>query len=148
MRRLVDRLLARVTRLPHVGGRGWKAICPLANGDRDHVLKIDLTPTGQVLIFCHNLCPTPDVLASLNLRERDLYPVRPGPGRGRQGPAPSLTVKLRQAGLSDDEIAQAMKTKTPTRLRCTDRGQLCERSAPAALSQTTGFQADHGGRNC
>jgi putative DNA primase/helicase len=101
--RQVDLLLARLTRLPNVGGRGWKAICPLAEGDPDHVLKIDVGRRGEKLVIhCHGGCSTAAVLAAMHLRLSDLYPVRPI-GRGRRGPAQSLAVKLAASGLSDGE---------------------------------------------
>jgi hypothetical protein len=107
MLRTVDRILARLHRLSNRGGRGWKAICPLADGDRDHVLKIDITPDGKVLVFCHYLCSTDAVLKALNMRPSDLYPPRQH-GRGRRGPAQSDAVRLARLGLSDDQIEKTL----------------------------------------
>jgi hypothetical protein len=108
MRLPIDLLLDRLTRLPNIGGRGWKFICPLADGDRDHVLKVDVRPDGKTLnVHCHNLCSTEDVLKAMNLRFSDLYPVGSS-GRGRRGPAQSDEVRLARAGLSDDEIKKAL----------------------------------------
>jgi hypothetical protein len=116
MRRPIDLLLARLTRLPNVGGKGWKFVCPLANGDRDHVLKVDIRPDGKTLnVYCHNLCSTEDVLRAMNLRFSDLYPVRSS-GRGRRGPAQSDEVRLARAGLSDGEIKRALAS-TRARVR-------------------------------
>jgi hypothetical protein len=106
MLRPIDHFLSRLTRLPNIGGRGWKFICPLADGDRDHVLKIDLTP-DRLVLFCHGGCSTAAVLAAMHLRLSDLYPVRPL-GRSRQGPAQSLAVKLAASGLSEGEIEKAL----------------------------------------
>jgi len=108
--RPIDRVLARLTRLPNRGGKGWKAICPLAVGGhqdkRDHVLKLTIDARGAVGLFCHNGCSTEDLLAAIGLRFSDLYPVRPG--RGRRGPPQTEVVRLRRAGLSDDEIQQVL----------------------------------------
>ena len=114
MRRPIDHLLARLTRLPNVGGRGWKFICPLADGDRDHVLKVDVRADGKTLnVFCHHLCAREDVLKAMNLRFSDLFPIRSS-GRGRRGPAQSDEVRLTQAGLSNDEIRKAVaRARTP-----------------------------------
>jgi hypothetical protein len=104
--------LARLKRLPNVGGSGWKFICPLATGSererRDHVLKVDMRPDGKTLnVYCHNGCSTEDVLKAMNLRFSDLYPVRQV-GRGRRGPAQSDEVRLARAGLSDSEIKRTL----------------------------------------
>jgi hypothetical protein len=107
--RPIDHFLSRLIHLPNVGGRGWKFICPLANGrDRDHVLRVDLRSDGKTLnVHCHNFCPTEDVLKAMNLRFSDLYPMRVL-GRGRRGPAQGLAVRLERAGLSADQIAAAL----------------------------------------
>ncbi len=109
--RPVDQVLARVERLPNPGGKGWKAVCPLASGDRqdrkDHVLKITVDSRGAVGLCCHQGCRTEDVLAAIGLRLSDLYPPRQT-GHGRRGPAVSEDVRLRRAGLNDDEIAAVL----------------------------------------
>jgi hypothetical protein len=80
----------------------------LADGDRDHVLKVDVRPDGQSLnVYCHNGCSTEAVLNALNLRFSDLYPVRQI-ARGRRGPPQSDEVRLARAGLSDCEIKKAL----------------------------------------
>lgn len=107
MQRPGDRLLARLHRLSNPGGRGWKAICPLADGDRDHVLKIDVASDGRVLVYCHGGCSTTAVLEAVGLRLSDLYPPRQV-GRGRRGPAQSEAVRLAKMGLSDVEIEKAL----------------------------------------
>ena len=108
MQRPIDHFLSRLTRVPNPGGRGWKFICPLADGDRDHVLKIDVGRDGQKLVIqCHGGCSTAAVLAAMHLRLSDLYPVRPL-GRSRRGPAQSLAVKLAASGLSEGEIEKAL----------------------------------------
>src|SRR5688572_19102955 len=101
--RPIDLFLTRLTRLPNMGRKGWKFVCPLADDDRDHVLKVDVAPDGRVAMHCHYLCPTPAVLAAVGLRLSDLYPPRQV-GRGRRGPAQSEEVRLRRAGLTDQEI--------------------------------------------
>ena len=118
MTKPVDLLLARVTRLPHLGGRGWKAVCPLAAGDRDHVLKIDVRADDSVLVFCHNGCRAESVLAAVNLRLSDLYPLRT-PRRSRQGPAQSPEVRLAAMGLTETQIQEAIAR---SRSRRADKG--------------------------
>ena len=106
MRRPVDGVLEKLTRLPS-RGRGWKAICPLADGDREHVLKVDAVQDGRVVLFCHNGCPTEAVLSALGLHLSDLFPPRPV-GRGRRGPAQSLALRLARSGLADEQIRMAL----------------------------------------
>jgi hypothetical protein len=114
VQRPVDRFLARLRRLPNFGGRGWKAICPLAYGDREHVLRIDVAADGKVLLFCHGGCSTEDVLKAIDLRKSDLFPVREV-GRGRRGPAQSEAVRLARLGLNDAEIERALaRARAPT----------------------------------
>jgi hypothetical protein len=115
--RPVDHFLRRLVRLPNVGGKGWKFICPLATGDRqdmrDHVLKITVDARGAVGLFCHNGCSTKDVLVAMNLRFSDLYPVRPG--RGRRGPAQSLAVKLAAIGLTEEQVRDVLDRRSRSR---------------------------------
>ena len=109
--RPIEVVLARVERLPNLGAKGWKAVCPLATGDRqdkkDHVLKITVNTRGAVGLFCHQGCQTEHVLSAVGLRLSDLYPPRQT-GHGRRGPAMSEEVRLRRAGLNDDQVAAVL----------------------------------------
>lgn len=67
----IERVLARVQ---HNGGPGptWSARCPAHYDDRPS-LSITERPDGQVLIYCHALCDTDNVLEAIGLEYDDLY---------------------------------------------------------------------------
>jgi len=65
---LVQRLNARRS------GQGWKANCP-AHDDHVPSLSIKEGADGRVLLKCFAGCSTDSVLAAIELKARDLFPV-------------------------------------------------------------------------
>lgn len=55
------------------GGRGYTARCP-AHGDRNNSLSISLGDDGRILIFCFAGCSAQEIVESLGLTLRDLFP--------------------------------------------------------------------------
>lgn len=96
----IEIVITRLRGIRRASG-GWRACCPV---DPAHALKVDVTPDGSVLLFCHGLfhdvpgCPTSDVVAALGLRMSDLC-APPRPGRGRTGPAQSDAVTRARWGI-------------------------------------------------
>jgi putative DNA primase/helicase len=64
---LVERLHAKCS------GKGWIAKCP-AHDDQKPSLSINEGADGRALVKCHAGCSTDDVLATLGLTRRDLFP--------------------------------------------------------------------------
>ncbi len=58
---------------PAPSAHGYVACCP-AHEDRNPSLSIDETADGVVLIHCHAGCTCKEILASLGLRDADLFP--------------------------------------------------------------------------
>ena len=54
-------------------GKGWIAKCP-AHEDRSPSLSITEGRDGRVLIKCHAGCPTVDIVGTVGLGLRDLFP--------------------------------------------------------------------------
>jgi hypothetical protein len=55
-------------------GQGWQAKCP-AHNDREPSLSIKEGLDGRTLLHCHAGCSTDNVLRSLGVTHRDLFPV-------------------------------------------------------------------------
>jgi hypothetical protein len=58
----------------------WRLHCP-AHPDRNSSLGLAETPAGHALLYCQAGCRTEDVLASVDLQMRDLYPITNGDRR-------------------------------------------------------------------
>ena len=77
---IVQRLNARRS------GEGWQAKCP-AHNDREPSLSIKEGVDGRTLLHCHAGCSTDNVLHSLGLTHRDLFPVSSLNGVRREKPS-------------------------------------------------------------
>ena len=66
-------------------GEGWQAKCP-AHLDREPSLSIKEGADGRTLLHCHAGCCTDNVLRSLGLTHRDLFPVSSLNGVRREKP--------------------------------------------------------------
>jgi hypothetical protein len=71
---------------PHGQPHDFRARCPGHDGDNSSALHVSAGAGGVVLLWCFaHGCATEDIIAPLNLRMRDLYPVDPG-NSGRRLP--------------------------------------------------------------
>ena len=68
-------LLDRLTHVKQTRPNRWHARCP-AHDDRSPSLGITETPDGTVLIICRAGCYVGDVVASVGLELKDLFPPR------------------------------------------------------------------------
>jgi hypothetical protein len=67
-------------------GQGWQARCP-AHNDREPSLSIKEGLDGRTLLHCHAGCSTDNVLRSLGLTLRDLFPVSSFNGARHEKPS-------------------------------------------------------------
>ena len=68
-----------LNRLQHVRncGDGWRAQCPVHEGDNRQSLKIDLAEDGRILIYCFaQQCPPLEIVNVCGLEIGDLFPER------------------------------------------------------------------------
>jgi hypothetical protein len=75
--RVIDALHAAGCNPKQTGNR-WAARCP-AHDDHSPSLSVTPSETGNVLVYCHRGCTTPEVASALGLRMADLFPPRPPP---------------------------------------------------------------------
>lgn len=68
----IDRLLPRLDGLRGTAPK-WSAKCP-AHEDRSPSLSVKALDDGRVLVHCHAGCSAADVLASVGMSLKDLYP--------------------------------------------------------------------------
>lgn len=71
--RPVEPLLSRLDSPKETSPQQWLAKCP-AHEDKSPSLAIRELPDGRVLLYCFAGCYSADVLASLGLEMRDLFP--------------------------------------------------------------------------
>lgn len=69
----IDRILSSLEKVKRQG-KGWLSLCPM-HDDKQHSLSINLSDDGRVLIHCHAGCQTDDIVSSLGLEMKDLFPV-------------------------------------------------------------------------
>lgn len=69
----VDDLLQRLEKVSKKGNQRWTACCP-AHRDKTPSLSIREGEDGQVLLYCFGGCGAIDVLDSLGLSFKDLFP--------------------------------------------------------------------------
>lgn len=67
----IETLLSRLETV--TGKNPWMARCP-AHRDRHPSLRVSLKNDGRILIFCHAGCGASDVVESVGLALRDLFP--------------------------------------------------------------------------
>ena len=84
--RPIDVLLDRLTNVKQTRPNRWQARCP-AHDDRSPSLGMTETPDGTVLIICRAGCYVGDVVASVGLELKDLFPPR-FDGAAHQGSKP------------------------------------------------------------
>jgi hypothetical protein len=72
MTRPTERVIGHLTGVRRTAG-GWIALCP-SHQDRLRSLKVAEADDGKVLLHCHAGCRTQDVVASIGLSMRDLFP--------------------------------------------------------------------------
>ena len=68
----IDGVLSRLEGVRREGG-GWRARCP-AHGDTEPSLSVNEGDGGQVLLHCFAGCAPEDVVRSIGLQMRDLFP--------------------------------------------------------------------------
>jgi hypothetical protein len=81
----IDKLLSTLDKVKPVKAGHWTACCP-AHHDRNPSLSIHETQEGIVLIKCWAGCAFAQIVASVGLEERDLFPTRAGKPR-KPGPS-------------------------------------------------------------
>ena len=69
----VQAILSQLHKLKRAGHDKWSALCP-AHEDKKPSLSICLSEDRKVLLHCHTGCSHKDILAALNLKEKDLFP--------------------------------------------------------------------------
>lgn len=72
----IDKVLARLEKVRANGRDKWMACCP-AHDDRSPSLSIRETSEGVILCHCFAGCTAAEVVESVGLRLRDLFPWRP-----------------------------------------------------------------------
>lgn len=71
-----DSLLSRLDRVKKIGPDRWLACCP-AHDDKNPSLSIRETENGVILIKCWSGCGAIDIIESIGLEMRDLFPDSP-----------------------------------------------------------------------
>jgi len=102
-----------LTRLERVkrSGKGWTARCP-AHDDRLASLSIGEGDDGRVLVKCHAGCTVEEIVATLGLGLRDLFPEGPGARYPRTTPA-TVQQSSPGRGCTLAEYAQAKGLPVP-----------------------------------
>jgi hypothetical protein len=130
----VSNLLDRLDRVKQTGPRRWLACCP-AHEDRRPSLSIRALDDGRVLIHCFAGCGAADVLGSLGIEMRDLFPERL-PGSGPAGGFSSSHSKIPATDLivilSHEITVAVLILSDVVQLRTVDEGQLQRLCAAAA----------------
>jgi hypothetical protein len=70
-----DVLLERLAGVRRSGDGKWRARCPV-HGSRSGTLAIRQELDGRVLVHCHALCATEDILSRVGLDWGDLFPAK------------------------------------------------------------------------
>ena len=103
--RAIDRVLDVLRMqymLPNPTGNGWISRCP-AHDDRNPSLSIRQGDDGRVLLHCHAGCTPEQVVASIGMSMRDLFPEDSGDARSSDG-----AVCERQDAGRDESLTGAM----------------------------------------
>lgn len=80
-----DKFLPRLDKVFQVAPRRWKARCP-AHDDKNPSAYITETDDGTLLVKCWAGCSTAEIVATLGLEMRDLFP-NSNQNPGRLGPS-------------------------------------------------------------
>lgn len=83
----IDKLLPKLSKVKPGKAGAWTACCP-AHDDKSPSLKITETADGVVLLKCWAGCSFSEIVAAVELKEYDLFPVDDGKPR-RIGPSRS-----------------------------------------------------------
>ncbi|MHC4961725.1 MAG: DUF3987 domain-containing protein, partial [Planctomycetota bacterium] len=67
-----QKIIDRLENIKSTGSGQWQALCP-AHEDKKPSLSIGTGDDGRVLLKCHAGCDIKDILAAINLTERDLF---------------------------------------------------------------------------
>jgi putative DNA primase/helicase len=67
-----QKIIHRLENIKSTGSGQWQALCP-AHEDKKPSLSIGTGDDGRVLLKCHAGCDIKDILAAINLTERDLF---------------------------------------------------------------------------
>ena len=79
----LDKVISRLDKVKSAGSNKWKACCP-AHDDKNPSLAITETSDGTVLLRCWAGCTAQEIVSSIGLELRDLFP---GEKRERRGPS-------------------------------------------------------------
>lgn len=135
-------LLARLEGVRATGSGRWLARCA-AHEDRSPSLSIRELSDGRILVYCFAGCEVHDVLASVGLELKDLFP-EPlpkahgegyGPARERIHPADALKLLDHEATLAAIVASDAAEGR-PISAEDADRAALAAGRIRAALDAT------------
>lgn len=79
----LDKVLSCLDKVKSAGTNKWKACCP-AHDDKHPSLAISETSDGVVLLKCWAGCTTQNIVSTIGLELRDLFP---GSNQPRRGPS-------------------------------------------------------------
>jgi len=68
----IQAILSQLNKVKGAGQGKWSALCP-AHEDKNPSLSVGLGEDGKVLLHCHAGCSHKDILATLDLKEKDLF---------------------------------------------------------------------------
>lgn len=71
----MQHIISRLRRVKQTGSNQWKTVCP-AHDDHDPSLSVSIGEDGRVLMHCHAGCAIEDIVRSIGLEMKDLYPPR------------------------------------------------------------------------
>ncbi|MNF50631.1 DNA primase [compost metagenome] len=77
----LDKVLSCLEKVKSTGANKWKACCP-AHDDKHPSLAISETSEGVVLLKCWAGCTTQNIVSTIGMELRDLFPGNTQPRRG------------------------------------------------------------------
>jgi hypothetical protein len=77
----LDKILSCLDKVKFAGANKWKACCP-AHDDKHPSLVISETSDGVVLLKCWAGCTTQNIVSTIGMELRDLFPGNTQPRRG------------------------------------------------------------------
>lgn len=69
----IDKFLSRLDKVKKTGTDRWIASCP-SHDDKNPSLNIKQGDDGRILVICRAGCNNHEIMSSINLKWRDLYP--------------------------------------------------------------------------
>jgi hypothetical protein len=106
----INLVLSRLDKVKTAGAGKWKACCP-AHDDCDPSLSIREADDGKVLLHCWAGCFTADVLATIGLTVRDLFPEVHGNSRAPMRRGPSKAAQQLEATVISIAVEQLRQGK-------------------------------------